>query len=240
MNGEAFGCDDKVNMEKCLGVGAKRGFMEQIELVYRNAKSEIKGSKFVNVDAEEKNDGKMSNHDGREFTSVRSKRSGMNNANAGVEANRGNNKFSALETHEEGSSSTFSGKEIVDKFLAEEQWKNGQKRCAMKIDVQKAYDPVNWEFLKETLRSFGFHSKMVHRVMTCVSSWAYSICINGGRYGYFKGVLCHGDSGLNEGERARILSIMPFAMGKLPRKYLGVPLLAQRLSLMFLWIESKG
>ncbi|GJW05941.1 probable L-type lectin-domain containing receptor kinase S.7 [Tanacetum coccineum] len=207
MNGEVFGCDDKVNMEKCLGVSAKRGFMEQIELVYRNAKSEIKGSKFVNVDAEEKNDGKMSNHDGREFTSVRSKRSGMNNANA--------------------------DRLIQDNILITQELlrgynrKNGQKRCAMKIDVQKAYDTVSTgmlchgdsgsvikKSLKEFSQVYGLHPNMSKSTI------------------FF-------DS-LNEGERARILSIMPFAMGKLPRKYLGVPLLAQRLSLMFLWIESKG
>ncbi|GKE31842.1 hypothetical protein Tco_1451164 [Tanacetum coccineum] len=35
---------------------------------------------------------------------------------------------------------------------------------------------------------------------------------------------------LNESERTRILSIMSFAMEKLPMKYLGVPLLAQRLT----------
>ncbi|GKF61095.1 hypothetical protein Tco_0181149, partial [Tanacetum coccineum] len=82
----------------------------------------------------EENDGKMSNHDGREFTSVRNKRSRMNNAHGGKsQYNYGNNN---------------------------EEW---SKRCAMKIDVQKAYDTINWEFPKETSRSFGFHSKMVHR-----------------------------------------------------------------------------
>ncbi|GJX74986.1 hypothetical protein Tco_0313581 [Tanacetum coccineum] len=35
---------------------------------------------------------------------------------------------------------------------------------------------------------------------------------------------------LNESKITRILSIMPFAMEKLPMKYLGVPLLAQRLT----------
>ncbi|GJY38842.1 RNA-directed DNA polymerase, eukaryota, reverse transcriptase zinc-binding domain protein [Tanacetum coccineum] len=180
--------------------------------------------------------------------------------------------------------------------------KNRQNRCVMKIDVRNAYDTVNWDFLSENLKKFGFHSKMVYWIMTCVSSCGYSICINGDRYMYFKGgkglrqcdsislylfnlvihknvleshsfkyhqgckdmmlthlcfvddllVLCHGDSGsvevvkksldnfslvsglqpnmnkstiffriLNEGERARILNIMPFAMGKLPMKYLG-------------------
>ncbi|GJW00473.1 RNA-directed DNA polymerase, eukaryota, reverse transcriptase zinc-binding domain protein [Tanacetum coccineum] len=35
--------------------------------------------------------------------------------------------------------------------------KHGAKRCAMKIDIQKAYDTVNWQFLKDVLFKVGFH-----------------------------------------------------------------------------------
>nr|GEY07421.1 hypothetical protein [Tanacetum cinerariifolium] len=38
--------------------------------------------------------------------------------------------------------------------------KNGSKRCAMKIAVQKAYDTISWSFLETILNGFGFHSKM--------------------------------------------------------------------------------
>nr|GEX21888.1 RNA-directed DNA polymerase, eukaryota, reverse transcriptase zinc-binding domain protein [Tanacetum cinerariifolium] len=38
--------------------------------------------------------------------------------------------------------------------------KNGAKRCAMKIDLQKAYDTVCWNFLEFILDKFGFHKKM--------------------------------------------------------------------------------
>ncbi|GJZ48772.1 RNA-directed DNA polymerase, eukaryota, reverse transcriptase zinc-binding domain protein [Tanacetum coccineum] len=63
----------------------------------------------------------------------------------------------------------------------------GPKRCSMKIDIQKAYDTVNWTFLENALRMFGFHSKRVNWIMTCVSTLSYSICINGDRYRYFRG-----------------------------------------------------
>ncbi|XP_071689058.1 uncharacterized protein [Rutidosis leptorrhynchoides] len=39
---------------------------------------------------------------------------------------------------------------------------NGPKRCSMKIDLQKAYDTVNWQFLEAVLTKFGFHPKMVN------------------------------------------------------------------------------
>ncbi|GJV56033.1 hypothetical protein Tco_1457038 [Tanacetum coccineum] len=34
--------------------------------------------------------------------------------------------------------------------------KNGKSRCAFKIDIMKAYDTVNWDFLEAILRGFGF------------------------------------------------------------------------------------
>ncbi|GJU60172.1 RNA-directed DNA polymerase, eukaryota, reverse transcriptase zinc-binding domain protein [Tanacetum coccineum] len=65
--------------------------------------------------------------------------------------------------------------------------KNGPKRCAMQIDIQKAYDTVSWNFLEDILGKFGFHKKMVTWIMTCVRSTSFSICLNGETHGYFKG-----------------------------------------------------
>ncbi|GJR17401.1 RNA-directed DNA polymerase, eukaryota, reverse transcriptase zinc-binding domain protein [Tanacetum coccineum] len=193
----------------------------------------------------------------------------------------------------------------------------GPKRCSMKIDIQKAYDTMNWKFLEKPLRLFGFHSTMVHWIMTCVTSPSYTICLNGERHGFFKGgrglrqrdplspylftivmevfnlilhqeiasngrfkyhngckdlkithlcfaddllVLCHGDinsvntiknaleifsavSGLypNLGKSTifcgsmdkvtinDVLQILPFKKGKLPIRYLGVPLVSKKI-----------
>ncbi|GKA73603.1 RNA-directed DNA polymerase, eukaryota, reverse transcriptase zinc-binding domain protein [Tanacetum coccineum] len=65
--------------------------------------------------------------------------------------------------------------------------KNGPKRVALKIDLQKAYDPVNWSFLEVVLKGFGFHKKMVKWIMVCVTSTSFSIAVNGESCGYFKG-----------------------------------------------------
>nr|GEY08298.1 RNA-directed DNA polymerase, eukaryota, reverse transcriptase zinc-binding domain protein [Tanacetum cinerariifolium] len=60
---------------------------------------------------------------------------------------------------------------------------------------QKAYDTLKWNFLKNTLRMFGFHSKMICWIMACVSTPSYYICINRERHRFFKGgrVLTQGD-----------------------------------------------
>ncbi|GJT62619.1 hypothetical protein Tco_1006152, partial [Tanacetum coccineum] len=63
----------------------------------------------------------------------------------------------------------------------------GPPRCAFKVDIQKAYDTVDWKFLSNILNLFGFHKKMVKWIMACVSSASFSLLINGDIHGYFNG-----------------------------------------------------
>ncbi|GKA33637.1 hypothetical protein Tco_0720066 [Tanacetum coccineum] len=63
----------------------------------------------------------------------------------------------------------------------------GLPRCAFKVDIQKAYDTVDWDFLKKVLIGFGFHTRMIGWIMECVTTTAFSISINGSLYGFFKG-----------------------------------------------------
>ncbi|GKF62408.1 RNA-directed DNA polymerase, eukaryota, reverse transcriptase zinc-binding domain protein, partial [Tanacetum coccineum] len=63
--------------------------------------------------------------------------------------------------------------------------KSGPSRCCMKIDNAKAYDTVDWKFLKRALYQFGFHDKMIKWIMVCVTTAKFSICTNGERRGYF-------------------------------------------------------
>nr|GEX15550.1 RNA-directed DNA polymerase, eukaryota, reverse transcriptase zinc-binding domain protein [Tanacetum cinerariifolium] len=75
---------------------------------------------------------------------------------------------------------------LTQELLKGYDYAKGPKRCSMKIDIQKAYDIVNWTFLKNALGMFGFYSKMVNWIVTCVCTPSYSICINGEIYGYFR------------------------------------------------------
>lgn len=84
-------------------------------------------------------------------------------------------------------------------LLTQELMKNyhidrGIPRCAFKIDIQKAYDTVDWSFLRCILQSFGFHHVMIKWIMRCVTSVSYSINVNGEVHGFFKGSrgLCQG------------------------------------------------
>lgn len=57
---------------------------------------------------------------------------------------------------------------------------------AMKLDLQKTYDRVNWGFLRTVLHMFGFKSIFVNWIMECVSSVSFSILINGCKTKHFQ------------------------------------------------------
>ncbi|CAH1432193.1 unnamed protein product [Lactuca virosa] len=93
------------------------------------------------------------------------------------------------------------GRAITDNILLSQELmrgytcKHGSPRCALKVDIQKAYDTVNWSFLEQILWGFGFHHRMIQWIIKCVSTTSFSISINGENKGYFMG-----QRGLRQGD----------------------------------------
>ncbi|KAK9988622.1 hypothetical protein SO802_028861 [Lithocarpus litseifolius] len=56
----------------------------------------------------------------------------------------------------------------------------------LKIDMEKAYDRLEWCFLEKVLRAFGFPSIWIQWVMQCVTTASFSILINGSPFSFFK------------------------------------------------------
>ncbi|GJR37695.1 putative RNA-directed DNA polymerase, eukaryota, reverse transcriptase zinc-binding domain protein [Tanacetum coccineum] len=85
------------------------------------------------------------------------------------------------------------GRNISDNILITQELmhnyhrKRGPPRCVFKVDIQKAYDTVDWSFLENILTRFGFHPTIVKWTMACVTSTSFSISLNGNIHGYFKG-----------------------------------------------------
>ena len=54
-----------------------------------------------------------------------------------------------------------------------------KKRVVFKIDSEKAYDHIKWEFLDFVLERKGFGSTWKKWIRDCLSSVEYSIILNG-------------------------------------------------------------
>jgi hypothetical protein len=53
-----------------------------------------------------------------------------------------------------------------------------QEFGALKLDLTKAYDRVDWEYLEGILKRLGFHQKRVQWIMVCVTTVRYSVRFN--------------------------------------------------------------
>nr|GEU29256.1 hypothetical protein [Tanacetum cinerariifolium] len=84
------------------------------------------------------------------------------------------------------------GRRITDNILITQELMHGYHldkgtpRCAFKIDIQKAYDTVDWKFLEVILWQFGFPNLMIRWIMACVTTTSFSISINGDIHGFLK------------------------------------------------------
>ncbi|GJW07139.1 hypothetical protein Tco_1569562 [Tanacetum coccineum] len=90
-------------------------------------------------------------------------------------------------------SAFVSGRRIYDNILLTQELMYayhrdiGPPRCAFKIDIQKAYDTVDWHFMDVILKRFGFPPLINKWIMACVSSTSFLIGVNGDIHGFFKG-----------------------------------------------------
>jgi mannosylglycoprotein endo-beta-mannosidase len=84
---------------------------------------------------------------------------------------------------------------LVQELLRNYERKRTSPRCMMKIDFRKAFDSVQWPFLRHLLLLLGFPSRFVHLVMQCVETATYFVAVNGSIYGFF-----HGMNGVQQGD----------------------------------------
>ncbi|KAL2223817.1 UNVERIFIED_CONTAM: hypothetical protein Sindi_2945400 [Sesamum indicum] len=68
-------------------------------------------------------------------------------------------------------------------------------RCALKVDIRKAYDTVEWDFLLAVLQLFGFPPTFTRWIEECVTTTSFSIGLNGKPHGFFAGA-----RGLRQGD----------------------------------------
>ena len=71
--------------------------------------------------------------------------------------------------------------ELVDSSLRR---KKGRLVC--KLDIEKAYDSISWEFLYKVLDKMGFGSRWLSWMKWCISTASFSVIINGAPVGFFQ------------------------------------------------------
>ncbi|RVW50857.1 Transposon TX1 uncharacterized 149 kDa protein [Vitis vinifera] len=83
------------------------------------------------------------------------------------------------------------GRQILDAVLianeiVDEKKRSGEEGVVFKIDFEKAYDHVKWDFLDHVLEKKGFSSKWRSWMRGCLSSVSYAILVNGNAKGWVK------------------------------------------------------
>ncbi|KAL9679552.1 hypothetical protein QQ045_017417 [Rhodiola kirilowii] len=74
---------------------------------------------------------------------------------------------------------------LVQELLGNYRRKHISKRCMLKLDISKAYDSVEWDFLKQAMEVFGFPVRFIEWILACVTSVKFSVLVNGSLEGYF-------------------------------------------------------
>ena len=49
---------------------------------------------------------------------------------------------------------------------------------ALKLDMSKAYDHLEWVFLQRIMEKMGFHSTWIGWILECIKSVTYSVLVN--------------------------------------------------------------
>ena len=74
---------------------------------------------------------------------------------------------------------------IIANECLDSRLKTGLPGLLCKLDVEKAFDHVNWGFLMQLLEKGGFSAKWRQWIFFCISTVCSSILINGSPCGFF-------------------------------------------------------
>ena len=71
--------------------------------------------------------------------------------------------------------------EVIDSLMRKKE-----RRILCKLDIEKAYDQISWNFIISALQKIGFGCKWVNWIRWCISIASFSILFNGSPMGFFR------------------------------------------------------
>ncbi|RVW30599.1 LINE-1 reverse transcriptase-like [Vitis vinifera] len=80
--------------------------------------------------------------------------------------------------------------EAIDSTL-----KNNESAILCKLDIEKAYDNVDWTFILTVMQKMGFGEKWIRWIKWCISTASFSVLVNGTPTGFFQS-----SKGLRQGD----------------------------------------
>ncbi|XP_047264372.1 secreted RxLR effector protein 78-like [Capsicum annuum] len=75
---------------------------------------------------------------------------------------------------------------LLPNELVDSRVKQKKPGILCKLDIEKAYDHVNWNFLLKILEDTGFSSTWISWIRFCISNVKCSLIINGKAEGFFQ------------------------------------------------------
>ena len=83
------------------------------------------------------------------------------------------------------------GRQILDAVLIANKaidsvLKNNESGILCKLDIEKAYDKVDWTFILTIMQKMGFGEKWIRWIKWCISIASFSMLVNGTATGFFQ------------------------------------------------------
>ena len=83
------------------------------------------------------------------------------------------------------------GRQILDVVLIANETidsvlKNNENGILCKLDIEKAYDNVDWSFLLTVMQKMGFGEKWIGWIKWCISTASFSVLVNDTSKGFFQ------------------------------------------------------
>lgn len=77
---------------------------------------------------------------------------------------------------------------LATEFVSGYNWKKISKRCMLKVDLQKDFNTLEWDFILYTLEVLDFPLVFRNMIKKCLTTTRFSVANNGESCGYFKGM----------------------------------------------------